>query len=75
MITVIKGTFPCPWCDKAVALLESRGLEHRVREFSRYELIQLADKAGWTTVPMVFNGDKLIGGFSELEKWLDINAG
>ncbi len=59
----------CPFCVRAKALLKQRGVE--------FEEIKLADdddaawdalskKSGMKTVPQIFNGDQLIGGYTDL---------
>ncbi len=59
----------CPYCEAAKKLLKSRGIE--------FEEIRLSesDEAAWDalyelshmkTVPQIFFGERLIGGFTEL---------
>lgn len=57
----------CPFCDAAKALLEARALDYEEIDVSEPEQkIALMEKTGWRTVPQVFVGDKLIGGYQEL---------
>ena len=67
---VIRGTFACPHCDKAIALLEERGEEVVVQKLGMSDLILKQAEVGHPTVPMVFHGTKFIGGASELEAYL-----
>jgi len=64
--TVIRGQFDCPWCDKAVALLQERQLPHTVIKLTMGDLILKQAEVGHTTVPMVFHGDTFIGGYDSL---------
>ncbi len=60
----------CPYCVKAKNLLKARGVQ-----FEEVLLLE-TDEAGWDalfskstlkTVPQIFQGDRLIGGYSDLE--------
>jgi glutaredoxin len=70
MYTII-GKANCVWCDKAASLL---GDETAPKYFyfdldSKYYkwLKTLMVKAGYTTVPLIFEEGLLIGGYAELE--------
>ncbi|WP_422048071.1 glutaredoxin family protein [Shimia sp.] len=76
----IYGHHQCPWCDKAVDLLNDKGLRFsylnvRANSGAREDLIRM----GYRTVPQVFlertQGLDLehIGGFEDLEKYLKDN--
>ena len=60
----------CPYCVKAKALLKMRGVEfeevdvvgHSDPDFYQ----QLMARSGMKTVPQIFHGDRLIGGYTEL---------
>tara|TARA_B100000287_G_scaffold13730_1_gene13895 strand:+ start:23406 stop:23603 length:198 start_codon:yes stop_codon:yes gene_type:complete len=61
----------------AIDLLNEKGLQYKVVKFERDQLELLSEmkKAyDWKTVPMIFsrNGQdiKLIGGYTDLQKWL-----
>lgn len=60
----------CPWCDKAIEALDIRGLSYSIRSPDREELIRTAHKAGMNTVPIIYRGEKLIGGYVELMEHL-----
>jgi glutaredoxin 3 len=58
----------CPWCDRAKALLKTRGIEFNdvnieTQPDFRQKLLDLT--GGWT-VPQIVIGEKPIGGFTEL---------
>lgn len=59
----------CPFCVKAKALLDTKGIEYEVREigsgFTREDLLAAVPQA--KTVPQIFLDNKLVGGYNELE--------
>ena len=59
----------CPFCVKAKALLDQKGIEYEVREigsgFTREDLLAAVPQA--KTVPQIFLDNKLVGGYTELE--------
>lgn len=58
----------CPFCVRAKSLLSQKGVpftEHNL-EGKPSELEALKKRTGWRTVPQIFIGEELIGGFSEL---------
>ncbi len=57
----------CPYCDRAKALLKSKGVAFEAIELvDPREFAKLREKTGMMTVPQIFIGEKLIGGFSEM---------
>lgn len=61
----------CPFCVQAKRLLKSLDLpfEEISLEGKHEERMRLSrENAGWRTVPMIFIGEKFIGGYTELEK-------
>jgi len=62
------STNTCPYCDRAKALLKSRGLSYD--EVSLQDdpegLQHLIQKTGQRTVPQIFINDIFIGGFTDL---------
>lgn len=71
----------CPFCDQAKALLQAKGLEHKVihldvgqtkvegeQYISRNDLLALIPTA--RTMPQIMQDDVLVGGFTELKKLL-----
>lgn len=61
----------CPYCVSAKNLLQSRGLQYReisVEEMDPEEWSTLMRESGMKTVPQIFFGDRLIGGFTDLQE-------
>jgi glutaredoxin 3 len=64
----VYSTSWCPWCDRAKALLNARGVAYEDvnietdPDFRR----TLRDLTGGYTVPQIVVGEKPIGGFREL---------
>jgi glutaredoxin len=62
----------CPFCVQAKALLESKGINFEERnvskDWTREQLLAAVPNA--RTLPQIFLDDKLIGGFTELQKHL-----
>ena len=69
--TVIsQAGFKCPYCEKAVDLLDRKGKSYSIRALDRPELVEAASAAGMTTVPIIYHGDVLVGGYEDLTKYL-----
>jgi glutaredoxin 3 len=58
----------CPFCQRAKSLLEKKGIafEEIVLDGKEDELQALRRRTGQRTVPQIFIGDELIGGFSDM---------
>lgn len=58
----------CPYCDRAKALLKSKGVAFEAIELQDHpgEFAKLKERTGLMTVPQIFIGDKLIGGYSDM---------
>ncbi len=70
----------CPFCVKAKDLLDERGLDYKLVNFSGQQqsiLQEMKDAYDWKTVPMIFSrsGNKInfIGGFTDLANSLDLS--
>jgi glutaredoxin 3 len=68
-ITVYSTTW-CTYCDRAKSLLKARGLEYTNVNLDddpafRGKLLELT---GRMTVPQIFVGERLVGGFTELRE-------
>ena len=64
----VYSTSWCPWCDRAKALLKTRGIEFadvniELQPDFRQKLLDLT---GGYTVPQIVIGDSPIGGFQQL---------
>ncbi|SCY82507.1 glutaredoxin 3 [Alkaliphilus peptidifermentans] len=58
----------CPYCKRAIALLEEKSVSYKkidvTDDFDTFrEVIQ---KTGWDTVPQIFIEDKFIGGCDDM---------
>jgi glutaredoxin 3 len=66
---VVYSTGWCPYCVRAKALLERKGVpfrEIRVDEDPAERQTMLARSRGQRTVPQIFIGDRHVGGFDDL---------
>ena len=64
----------CIWCDRAKILLDSKKISYNEIDLSDdSERLKFYEKIGDNvkTVPQVFIDDKRIGGFQDLEVFLD----
>ena len=77
MKAVVWSKYNCPYCDQAKALLTQRGIEFEERKigdgYTKEELLEAVPNA--RTVPQIFLNDQLIGGFTELQKYIEETAG
>lgn len=73
MKAVVWSKYHCPYCDQAKALLKQRGIPFEEKKigdgYTREELLEAVPTA--RTVPQIFIGDELIGGFTELKAHLE----
>lgn len=73
MNIVVWSKYHCPYCDQAKALLTQRGVEFEERKigdgWTREDLLESVPNA--RTVPQIFLGEKLIGGYTDLVKYID----
>lgn len=60
----------CPYCSAAKALLAGKGVAYTEINLQSKpdELAALKNRTGLRTVPQIFIGDVLIGGFTDMEK-------
>jgi len=62
----------CPYCDQAKNLLKMKGIEFEERnvskDWTREQLLEAVPNA--RTVPQIFLGEELVGGFNELRQRL-----
>jgi glutaredoxin len=75
MKAIVWSKYHCPYCDQAKALLKSRNIEFEERKigdgFTKEELLEAVPTA--RTVPQIFLDGKLIGGFTELQSYIQNN--
>ena len=64
----VYSTHNCPWCVRAKALLESKGLEYAEINISADtdRALEMVERSGRRTVPQIFIDEESIGGFTEL---------
>jgi glutaredoxin 3 len=58
----------CPYCDRAKDLLKRKGVSYEEISLDDKpdQFTALKQKTGLMTVPQIFIGDKLVGGYQEL---------
>lgn len=62
-------TNPCPYCSRAKQLLSGKGLEFEEIQLpwdEQDKWDELMQRSGMRTMPQIFVGDQLVGGFTEL---------
>jgi len=62
-------TEPCSFCGRVKALLSARGVEYAEVNLSKDPTgrMELAQRTGMKSFPQVTVGDRLIGGFAEVQ--------
>lgn len=72
MKAVVWSKYHCPYCDQAKALLNQKGIEFEEKKigdgYTKEELLEAVPTA--RTVPQIFIDGKLIGGFTDLQKYI-----
>ena len=61
----------CPYCVRAKGMLEQYEIpykEVRVKDDDTCTRSELEEKSGMKTFPQIFHGNKVIGGFSDLQE-------
>jgi glutaredoxin 3 len=70
---IIWSKYNCPYCDQAKALLKQRDVQFEERKigdgYTKEELLEAIPNA--RTVPQIIINGNLIGGFTELRKYID----
>ncbi|MEK6704983.1 MAG: glutaredoxin domain-containing protein [Bdellovibrionota bacterium] len=67
----------CPYCEAAKALLQKRAVafeEIKLAEEDDAAWTELSLRSGLKTMPQIFQGERLIGGFAELAKLDQIDS-
>ena len=69
----IYGKDFCPYCDRAIALCEQKGLEFKYNKLGLdYEKEDLMEKfPGARTFPQIIVHGENIGGYTDLVAWVD----
>lgn len=72
MTAIVWSKNACPYCDQAKGLLKMKGIEFEERninkDWTKDQLLEAVPMA--RTLPQIFLDDKLIGGFTELQRHL-----
>lgn len=61
----------CIFCLRAKALLMAKNLDFDYEDHSEPEKLEAIKEQGFKTMPVIYFGDKLIGGYTDLEKYLE----
>jgi glutaredoxin len=73
MKAIVWSQYNCSYCDQAKALLKSKGIYFEERKigdgYTKEELLEAVPSA--RSVPQIFLGEELVGGFTELKKRLE----
>jgi glutaredoxin len=73
MKAIVWSKNQCPYCEQAKSLLKMKSIDYEERninkDYTREQLLEAVPNA--RTVPQIFLDDKLIGGFTELKKYLE----
>jgi glutaredoxin 3 len=67
----------CPYCDRAKSLLTQRGIGYKeifIDRSNDEEVTAVRQRSGMRTFPQIYHGDRLIGGFSDLEAQDKVDA-
>jgi glutaredoxin-related protein len=72
MKAIVWSKEQCPYCDQAKALLKSKGIEFEEKkigsDYTKEQLLEAVPTA--RTVPQIFIDERLIGGFTDLQKYM-----
>jgi glutaredoxin 3 len=69
----VYSTDPCSFCTRVKGLLEARGLDFTEVNLSKDPVgrMELVSKTGMMSFPQVLVGERLVGGFAELQAAVD----
>lgn len=65
---VLYTTRICPYCRKAIHLLERKGVTYTNIDVNVEKALfqQIKAQTGWDTVPQIFIGDQFVGGCDDI---------
>lgn len=70
-VTVWTRQQGCPWCDRAKALLKSKGIAYQEKVVGPTTMDAFVEETrGAKTVPQVIFDGEIVGGFEQLQKAL-----
>ena len=68
---ITRSVPPCAYCERAKALLDSKGIAYTEYDLSANEgSIELFKILGYKTIPIITDGDRVIGGCVDLENYI-----
>lgn len=68
---VVYGKPKCKYCDMAKQLLDAKQIGFRYIDVEEDDdALAFVVSSGYTTVPQIFEGDKHIGGYTELDHYI-----
>ena len=70
MNIIIYGTPTCVWCRAAKALCNSKAIEYDYRDLTTMKPTDANNVVHWSgmkTVPIIYDGPNIIGGYDALE--------
>ena len=74
---IVWSKYHCPYCDQAKALLKQRNISFEERKigdgYTKEELLEAIPTA--RAVPQIVINGNLIGGYTELKKYIEETAG
>lgn len=61
---------PCPYCDRALNFFKAKGVEVEIVDLTNNldEVDNWKQKTGWSTVPMIFIGERFVGGYVDVKQ-------
>jgi glutaredoxin 3 len=71
--TIVYSTDPCSFCQRVKALLRVHGVEFEEINLSKDPAgrVELARRTGMMSFPQVLVGERVIGGYAELQRAVD----
>ena len=73
MTNIVWSKYHCPYCDQAKALLSQKGIKYEEKKigdgYTKEELLESVPNA--RSVPQIIINGEVIGGFTELKKYLE----
>lgn len=74
MLTIY-GKSRCPFCTKSTTYCKTNNLTYEYHSLDDFpSLRDIVVQAGMSTVPCIFDGENLIGGYTDLVTWHETNT-
>ena len=74
MNIIIYGTPTCNWCKEAKKLCEYNFIEYDYRDLTTMKAVDANNVVHWAgmkSVPIIYDGTALIGGYDAFKKYLE----